>query len=157
MRDGREERTGPAWPVDRRRAVDERVHRSVEELLDVRVRQAEPFPVLEVRNPLRGTSYRVFLPEFPGREGGLCTCTDFARRDLGTCKHLEAGYRWLTEHPAAPAPRAPPTEAVRGGAVWREIDRRLRAIDRGGDPESLRWRWPGSVLFERRTAARRPR
>src|SRR5271170_920842 len=83
-------------------AVAERRSRAVEEPLDVRLLAQEPFPLLEVRNPLHRTDYRVMLPTFPDRTVALCTCSDFARRGLGTCKHIEAAGRWLERHPNAP-------------------------------------------------------
>ncbi|MGD0249441.1 MAG: hypothetical protein ABSB97_00895 [Thermoplasmata archaeon] len=138
-----------ATPGERRAAVDERRTRAVEEPLDVRLRSSDVYPVLEVRNPLHGTAYRVLLPEFPSASSALCTCTDFARRGLGTCKHIEAGYRWFGEHPDAvpllPRGRGEP----RTTGVWREVDRRLAHRARDPAPESLRWRRPGDVLFER--------
>jgi hypothetical protein len=136
-------------PVERRAAVAERRTRAVEEPLDVRLRTAASYPILEVRNPLHGTAYRVMLPEFPAVGSALCTCTDFARRGLGTCKHIEAGFRWLTDHPDA----IPLLPAARSGTstsgVWREIDRRLSGRARDARSDSLKWRKPGDVLFER--------
>ena len=116
----------------------------------MRLRAVDPFLLLEVRNPLHGTVYRVLLPEYPARASELCTCADFARRGLGTCKHIEAAYRWRAEHPDAEAdgPRRPagPTAP----ALWKEIDRRHRRPKPG--PESLRIRAAGAVLFERARA-----
>jgi hypothetical protein len=103
--------------------------------------------MLEVRNPLHGTLYLVLLPEFPDRSSALCTCTDFARRGLGTCKHLEAGVRWLSSHEdIQPLKEGRPRTDPAG--VWKEIDRRLAAIPRSEGPESLRLRRPGAVLYE---------
>jgi hypothetical protein len=134
-------------PPDDPWAIAERRSRAVEEPLDVVVLTREPFALLEVRNPLHRTVYRVMLPAFPDRSVALCTCSDFARRGLGTCKHIEAAGRWLERHPGAPALLAPP--ALDPGPVWEEIDGRLivEATSRG--PESLRWRAPGAVLYER--------
>jgi uncharacterized Zn finger protein len=129
--------------------VDERRLRAAEEPLDVRLRTEEVYPVLQVRNPLHGTGYLVLLPAFPSSDHALCTCTDFARRGLGTCKHIEAGYRWLTQHPDA-RPLLPPERHVgRKSGLWKQVDRRLasRATDPG--PESLTWRRAGRLLFER--------
>jgi len=126
----------------------ERKSRALEEPLDVRLRTAEVYPILEVRNPLHGTVYLVLLPEFPSGEAVFCTCTDFARRGLGTCKHIEAGRRWLADHPGA-APLVPPGLAARPRpGVWKEIDRRLAALSNDPRPESLRYRRPGRALFE---------
>lgn len=104
------------------------------------------YPLLEVRNPLHGTVYLVMLPEFPQRSAELCTCTDFARRGLGTCKHIEAAYRWLTEHPDAEATRSPGGALGLGAWAWKEIDRRTAAVGTG--PESLRVRRAGAALIE---------
>jgi hypothetical protein len=115
----------------------------------VRLRTAHPYPILEVRNPIRRTEYRVLLPEFPDRSSALCTCTDFARRGLGTCKHLEAGFRWLTEHPdAVPVVAEPPSTSPRPSTLWKRVDQRLHASARDPAPAPLRWRRPGAVLFE---------
>jgi hypothetical protein len=139
----------PVTARERREAVDQRRTRAIEEPLDVRLRSADVYPVLEVRNPLHGTTYRVLLPEFPQVTSALCTCTDFARRGLGTCKHIEAGYRWLTDHPD-PAPLLPRGRTLpRLTGVWKEIDRRLARVARETGPESGRWRRPGEILFER--------
>lgn len=131
-----------------RAAIDERRLRSVEEPLDVRLRTDRPYPILEVRNPMHRTAYLVMLPEFPSRESALCTCQDFARRGLGTCKHLEAGFRWLRERPDA-RPLLPPRRGrPRLDAVWREVERRQRAPVDPKEPESSRLRRPGEALFE---------
>jgi hypothetical protein len=127
--------------------VDARRTRSVEEPLDVRLRRADTYPLLEVRNPLHGTAYLVMLPEFPARDGALCTCTDFARRDLGTCKHIEAAHRWFLEHPDAPPLR--PARKVAPAPIWREIDRRRASAEGSLGPDSLRARRAGAVLYER--------
>ncbi len=128
--------------------MDERRARALEEPLDVRLRAARPYPLLEVRNPVRGTAYLVMLPEYPARDVTLCTCTDFARRGLGTCKHIEAALRWLPEHPEAKPLRAERPGRPLGG-VWRQIDRRIARELGGYGPESRRWREAGAVLFER--------
>lgn len=104
----------------------ERRARSLEEPLDVRVTGVDPYPALEVRNPIHRTSYRVLLPEYPSEAVRLCTCTDFARRGLGTCKHLEAALRWLRSRPGElRVDGAGPRE--RSTDVWREVDRRQEA------------------------------
>ncbi len=123
-------------------AATDRRTRALEEPLDVLVRPDPRFLRLEVRNPARGTRYTVVLPAYPSRDGGFCTCTDFARRDLGTCKHLEAAWIWASEHPeeaSAPRPRPPPSRA------WPEIDRRLRMAGRG-PLTPTRLRAAGAVL-----------
>jgi hypothetical protein len=131
-----------ATRAEEREAVAERRSRALEEPLAVRERDGAPYPLLEVRNPLHGTSYLVMLPAFPTREAELCTCTDFARRGLGTCKHIEAGYRWRAEHP----PESPAGPRASGDGRWKEIDRRVASP--GAGPESLRLRRAGRVLFE---------
>lgn len=121
--------------------------RALEEPLDVRLRAAVPYPLLEVRNPIHRSTYRVMLPEYPARDVTLCTCADFARRGLGTCKHIEAALGWLAEHPEAL--RGPGAAARSGtGALWRRIDQRLVASAQEPGPDSRRWRRAGSVLFE---------
>jgi hypothetical protein len=132
----------------------ERRARAFEEPLDLRRHSGSYYPMLDVRNPLHETHYVVMLPEYPDRSSALCTCADFARRGLGTCKHLEAAIRWLHFHPkdAAPGPAGP----ERSSTLWPEIDRRLRA--QANDPGPIaRWlRAPGAVLFERPPAAEPP-
>ena len=129
--------------TDRARA--ERKARALEEPLDVRVRAYDAYPVLEVRNPVHRTTYLVLLPEFPAPSPALCTCTDFARRGLGTCKHLEAAIRWMGGHPDA---RPPPGRAPAAAPdPWPEIDRRAKELPL---PERLTGRAlarPGAVLF----------
>ncbi len=136
-------RPAPAGPAE---AVLERRIRALEEPLDVAVVRRSPFLRLEVRNSLRGTSYRTMFPTYPSHEAALCTCVDFARRGLGTCKHLAASERWLAEHgsdlptPPEPRPDRPPA------AVWAEIDRRL-ASSPPSARAAVRLRWAGAVLF----------
>jgi len=113
----------------------------------MRLRQREPYPLIEVRNPLHRTAYLVMLPGYPDRTPALCTCTDFARRGLGTCKHLEAADRWLANHADA-TPSPPPKPSVQPPVVWSEIDRRLERGPRPGRPLSLRIRYAGAALFE---------
>jgi hypothetical protein len=134
-------------PEDDPWAVAERRSRALEEPLDTRLERRTPFPVLEVRNPLHRTAYLVLLPEFPDRSIALCTCADFARRGLGTCKHIEAAGRWLERHPEA-VPRAA-TPSVDTGPIWEEIDRRLARLDVGASAASLAWRLPGGTLVDR--------
>jgi hypothetical protein len=114
----------------------------------VRLRTARPFPTLEVRNPLHETRYLVMLPEFPRRDSALCTCADFARRGLGTCKHIEAAVPWLAEHPDATPLIADRPRSLPGITVWKRVDSRLAALPRERTPTALRWRRPGAVLYE---------
>ncbi len=101
--------------------------------------------MLRVRNPLHGTQYLVFLPEYPSRESALCTCPDFARRARGTCKHLEGAVRFLAGRPVEPPrPRAPGRPAVE---LWEAIDR-ARAVDAGNPPTLRALRATGALLYE---------
>ncbi len=129
-------------------AIRERRTRALEEPLDTRLRSRRPYPMLEVRNPLHRTVYLVLLPEFPSRASALCTCTDFARRGLGTCKHIEAGARWLEEHPDA-TPLDPRSEhPAPVSRRWRRIDARLAAAGAAPGTDARRIRRAGAVLIE---------
>ena len=119
--------------------------RAREESLEVRLRSNDPYPVLRIRNPLHATQYWVHLPAYPDRDGALCTCPDFARRGMGTCKHLEATWLWLEEHPTLP--ETPPVAPVQVDQVWAEVDRRLTA-NQGRPLDGRRLRSPGSALVE---------
>ncbi len=147
MTDPKIPREGAGRAGDDPWAVAERRSRAVEEPLDVCLLTRDPFPLLEVRNPLHRTSYRVMLPAFPDRSITLCTCADFARRGLGTCKHIEAGGRWLERHPNVAA--SFPATTLDASSVWQEIDRRLETPPRPSAPESLRWREAGATFYER--------
>ena len=129
---------------DDRQAAEARRERAIETPLDVRWRDDPRFVHLDVRNPLHKSHYDVLFPAYPSREFGFCTCTDFAKRDLGTCKHLEAAWLWLEERAGtlAPLPEAPSERAV-----WEEIDRRLRAAPRLDRPLPLRVRYGGDALL----------
>jgi hypothetical protein len=110
--------------------------------------EREPYPVLEVRNPLHHTSYRVFLPEFPSSATGLCTCPDFSRRGLGTCKHLEAALRHIRMHPTGRLMDSKEAAIPPARQLWEAIDRApLRAEELSTLHESGRalWDW-GSPL-----------
>jgi hypothetical protein len=140
-------RAAPRGPPDPE-AVRERRTRALEEPLDVRLRARRPYPMLEVRNPLHRTVYLVMLPEFPSRSSALCTCTDFARRGLGTCKHIEAGVRWLGEHADA-TPLDPRAEHPRPvSRRWRRIEALIAGAAREPGTDSRRIRRAGSVLLE---------
>lgn len=106
-------------------AIDERKLRSLAEPLDVRWRSGEPCPAAEVRNPIRRTRYLTLWPRYPERDAALCTCTDFARRGLGDCKHLEAAWRWLSEPSAPPPPGSEESGPAGTDRLWEEIARRL--------------------------------
>lgn len=139
-------------------ALATRRQRAAEELLDVRLR-ARGLPVdLEVRNPVHRTRYRVLFPEYPDRGSALCTCTDFARRGLGTCKHVEAGWSWLEAHRDLLAPGGQvPSAANRSlGELWKEVERRVGTASRV-HPKSIRdVEAPGELLWDPR-AEREPR
>jgi hypothetical protein len=147
MRGRREFTERRPGPRDDPLAVAERKSRAVEEPLDLKLTAREPYVRVEVLNPLHHSVYQVLLPTYPDPEVALCDCSDFARRGLGTCKHIEAARRWLDRHPHAPVtgPATPPWD---GAAAWAEIDRRLSLAPPPGVPESLAWRRPGAVLFE---------
>ena len=130
-------------------AREERRARSLEEPLDVLLRRRTPYPTLEVRNPVHRTRYRVLLPEFPEGSVALCTCTDFARRGLGTCKHVEAGVRWLSTHPGTEPASTTDPPPPRTDDLWSEIDRRERLRP---PPATVRGRElarVGAALFDR--------
>ncbi len=129
--------TVPRRNADDRDAVRERRTRALEEPLDVRLVAREPFLRLEVRNPLHGTAYLVLMPGYPRAGVALCTCTDFARRDLGTCKHVEAATRWLPAHPDA-RPLGGRVEAVDFPAVWAEVDRQVGALTARSTARAIR-------------------
>ena len=134
--------------AERRAALDERRKRSEEEPLDVRPRRVDPYPIMAVRNPLHGTAYLVLLPTYPSPEVVLCTCTDFARRGLGRCKHIEAALRWLKDHPGD---RGTPDQDRRRAVLarlWRAIDRAIAARSSDSAPESLAVRMAGRLLFQ---------
>ncbi len=139
-------KTASALPADRDELTAQRRSRAHEELLDVRPRESAPLVVLEVTNPLRGTRYRVYAPEYPRLETMACECTDFGHRGLGTCKHIEAAREWLARGPPLPGPEVGPTRRAEAARTWREIDGRLAAIASDERPPSVRLRGPGSVL-----------
>jgi hypothetical protein len=85
------------------------------------------------------------MPEFPGREGAFCSCTDFGRRGIGTCKHVEAVLLWRSENPGDGAPAPAPFD---GSPVWEELDRRLAHLVSDRSPDTLRDRKPGGALIE---------
>lgn len=133
--------------ADERAAIEERRKRSVEEPLDVRLRQDTPFPILAVRNPLHGTEYLVMFPTYPSSDVALCTCTDFARRGLGLCKHIEAAERWLGRQTGKHPARALATRSAASPGVWKRIDQALAGREFSSAPASLAWRRPGRLLF----------
>ncbi len=113
----------------------------------MRPRRDSPYLRAEVRNPAHRTRYEVLVPAYPSREGAFCSCEDFARRGIGTCKHVEAAALYFDEHPEAAGRRAPVAPPA---GLWGEIDRRLE----GGGPieATRRLRWPGAALVEEETA-----
>jgi hypothetical protein len=116
----------------------------MEEPLDVRPHADGPVVELEVRNPIHQTRYLVVLPSYPERDGAMCTCNDFARRGFGTCKHLEAAWLWLVEHPEplTPAPDPP------GDRSWAAIDRSMAQERENRSHDARTIRRPGRVLFD---------
>jgi hypothetical protein len=83
----------------------------------------------------------VYIAAYPDPTGAFCGCVDFARRDLGTCKHLEAAFLWLGDHAeerrAAPYPPSTP--------LWGAVDRRARHPP--ATPASRRIRFVGAALL----------
>ena len=139
----------PASELDHGAARQARHDRALSEPLDVRPRFDLPFPSLEVRNPEHQTHYRVLLPGYPEPEGGLCPCPDFGRRGVGTCKHLEAAWMYLSDHPI-PSPAVTIREPPMVDA-WATIERRLKEQSGPGlDPRS-RVRAASRLLFEVRS------
>ncbi len=132
-------------------SIDERRLRAVAEPLDVSAIALDPYPQLEVRNPVRHTQYLVLFPGSPEREPGLCTCTDFARRGLGNCKHLEAAWRWLRGRPRESC--AEPTPEPADDRTWAEIDRRLALPPPPAKRDIRGLSAVGAVLFERASDA----
>lgn len=132
-------------------AIAQRRLRAVEEVLDVRRLEDPVYPHLEVRNPVHRTRYRVLFPLFPDEAPAFCTCTDFARRGLGTCKHIEAAYRWLQlpENAALPVGGPPTPPPVDLEAVWGEIDRRQEQLRGRGASTIRQLQQAGAVLYEK--------
>jgi hypothetical protein len=125
----------------------DRMARAVTERLRVRPMPGQPFWVLAVRNPVHHTRYQVFLPEYPAPESRLCSCVDFSRRGIGTCKHVEAATAWLESQPEVTRPAAATRPAA--GNIWKAIDAARRSADSSPRPAAIRLREPGRVLFER--------
>jgi hypothetical protein len=65
-----------------------------------------------------GQTYHVLLPSFPSREGAQCSCPDFLRRGLGTCKHMEAVLAYAAINPP-PAPKASSSSET---VSWAELE-----------------------------------
>ncbi|MGI0055439.1 MAG: hypothetical protein ACREB9_00440 [Thermoplasmata archaeon] len=146
-------RTTSAPPPRRLRGgIAERKARALEEALDVR-RLPGPYPRLEVRNPVHATCYTVLLPVFPDREVAMCTCADFARSGLGTCKHVEAADRWLRVHPEAVADPEPGVDEPAEG-IWSAVMTDLAARPSDLSP-ARRMRWAGTALYRRRIAPKK--
>lgn len=121
----------------------ERRSRALEEVLDVRRVRGPPYlRTLEVRNPRHQSHYTLYVPAYPDRTGTYCGCVDFARRDLGTCKHIEAAWLWLDDHPDE-KPTDP--DGVRTD-LWAAIERRVRRLPRNLPP-SGRLRYAGELLL----------
>lgn len=146
----RERATDPSAPTA---AIHERRLRSLAEPLDVRLRASDPYPRLEVRNPVHRTRYLTLLPGFPDRQPALCTCTDFARRGLGDCKHIEAAWHWLTTRPAGDRATTPDREGPSPSEVWERVDRRLEAPPPLEERDIRALASPGSTFFETEASA----
>ncbi len=129
----------------------DRMARAVTQRLRVRPVPGQPFWVLAVRNPVHHTHYLVFLPDPPSGEAQFCSCEDFARRGMGTCKHVEAATAWIESHPDVSRPAL----RHRGVAsIWRAIDAARIESKSSVVPDAVRLRKPGQVLFENRPGAR---
>ena len=129
----------------------DRMARAVTERLRVRPVPGQPFWVLAVRNPVHHTHYQVLLPEYPTGEAQFCSCPDFARRGIGTCKHVEAAAAWLESHPEAVRPPFVPRGAA---GIWRAVDAAGTEAKSSPRPLSIRLREPGQVLFRARNPRR---
>jgi hypothetical protein len=128
----------------------DRMARAVTERLRVRPVPGQPFWVLAVHNPVHHTRYQVCLPEFPSGEAQFCSCEDFARRGIGTCKHVEAATAWLESHPEV---TRPPASRLGVSNLWRDIDAARKDSESPDRPVPVRIRLPGRVLFERGAAS----
>jgi hypothetical protein len=136
---------GTRVPPPTPEARAERRNRAIEELLDVRPMTDGPYGVVtvEVRNLRRQSHYVVYVPAYPDRTGAFCGCEDFLRRDLGTCKHVESAFLWLSDHPDARAARPVP----RSTRLWAAIEQRARRAVPADTPPSRRLRYLGSALL----------
>jgi hypothetical protein len=136
----------PPNPTPAPAARAERRSRALEEMLDVRSQRDGPPGVvtLEVRNLRRQSRYTVFVPAYPDRTGAFCGCVDFAKRDLGTCKHIEAAWLWLADQ--GPEGRNP-TPYPSAAPLWAAVLRRLRQPPAPGLRRSARLRYLGAALL----------
>jgi hypothetical protein len=125
----------------------DRMARAVTERLRVRPVRGQPFWALEVRNPVHHTHYLVLLPEYPADSSQFCSCPDFARRGIGTCKHVEAATAWLESHPETPRPPEPHHGTA---ALWQAIGVLQRMARTSSSADAVRLRQAGRLLFERR-------
>lgn len=90
----------------------------------------------------------MYLPAGPHLDREVaCDCTDFAHRDLGTCKHIEAVRLWLAREPWPEAIPDSETTAF-AAALWKEVDQRQAARVKDRAPASLAWRRPGAALYQ---------
>ena len=84
---------------DWRTTDQDEIHRRVQRAIDekhaiVNLDPAHPvFSSFAVKSP-SGMTYQVEIRDLPGRAFS-CTCPDFRRNGLGTCKHIEATLIWL--------------------------------------------------------------
>jgi len=146
----REKRARKAPPGERADSagLTDRRSRALEEPLEARLLSRRVYPLLEVRNPVHRTSYLVMFPEFPSEASAMCTCTDFARRGLGTCKHIVAADRWLRANPDALPTRDDPVPERKPSDIWSEIDQKLVDLGPGYDADVRKLARPGASLYE---------
>ncbi len=141
-------RVAPSGEGSDSTGLTDRRSRALEEPLEARLLSRRAYPLLEVRNPVHRTSYLVMFPEFPSEASAMCTCTDFARRGLGTCKHIVAAERWLRANPDVVPTGHDPIAERRVVDVWKEIDQKLGDIGPGHGADVRKLARPGSSLFD---------
>ena len=125
---GRDREAHPAGSEGQVRAQADRRQRAREEALTVRERGERPYRSFEVRNPVHGTRYLVLAPDSGGETLLLCPCPDFGRRDVGTCKHVEAVRLHLAQ-PEGPVPAGVDrTRSDRTEPVWLKIEEALQDL-----------------------------
>ena len=98
-----------------RRALDERAERAKTEKLSVRSKNAGAvWTEYDVSNPATGRTYRVSLRGWE-RGQSYCSCPDFRKNTLGTCKHILRVIEQVKRKPGAKRAAAWKPECVE---VW---------------------------------------